>query len=170
MKTFKQFLLESSTQIEYKGKKFYVDSDDLNLKEVTKLFLYDDPAMTKVAKNPDGKTMMAWKKDLEDVLKENVGFEKMRVNDMRKIAKRFIEDVERLVKVKVEQSQMMKMKGGSWNVRIAVDEKKWQNSTMKSVIKEYNDEYPQALFTSCIYIPGRNVFWPADNKKYFDIE
>ena len=58
MKTFKQFLMESSTEIEYKGKKFYVDSDDLENKDVVKVFAYEDPAMLKNAKTPDGKTLM----------------------------------------------------------------------------------------------------------------
>jgi len=172
MKTFKQFLMESSTEIEYKGKKFYVDSDDLENKDVVKVFAYEDPAMLKNAKTPDGKTLMFKKDDMEDLLKESINDGKINtIKDARIVAKRFIEDVERLVKVKIDQSQIMKLRGGGWDVRIAVDEDKWQSPKLKSVIKEYSDEFPlQMVFTSCIRVPGRNVFWPADNKKYFDIE
>ena len=69
MKNFIEFLNESSTEIEFKGKKYFVDTKSLEDKTVKKLFAYEDSGLRKLVKSID-KTLMFDKKELDDKLKK----------------------------------------------------------------------------------------------------
>jgi len=62
-----------SEKIIVKGKEFFIDSASLEDPNVVKLFIYEDPNLNKPVKTITGHTRMVHKRDIEDVLKENVG-------------------------------------------------------------------------------------------------
>ena len=66
-------LIVESTKIKYKGTDRWVNSDDLEDKSKSKLFVYSDSGLKNVLKTTSGKTIMVKKSDLKDVLKENIG-------------------------------------------------------------------------------------------------
>ncbi|MBU0924910.1 hypothetical protein KKG81_08500 [bacterium] len=61
--------MKKSEKIKYKGKTYYIDSN--TDKSNTKLFLYTDPELKKVAKSGSG-TLMVKRDDIEDQLKETI--------------------------------------------------------------------------------------------------
>ena len=69
MKSFIEFLNESSAEIEFKGKKYFVDTKSLEDKTVKKLFAYEDSNLQKLAKSID-KTLMFDKDSIDDKLKK----------------------------------------------------------------------------------------------------
>jgi len=73
----KRVLIEiskNSTEIMYKGNTYYVEKslldDALTDSSIKQLFLYDDPDLTKVAKNKNGTTMMVKISNIESILRE----------------------------------------------------------------------------------------------------
>ena len=63
--------MKRSEKIKYKGKMYYIDSSAYSDKSNTKLFLYIDPELKKVAKS-GSKTLMVKKSDIDYKLKETM--------------------------------------------------------------------------------------------------
>jgi hypothetical protein len=62
-----------SEKIELKGKEYYVNAQSLDNPQIKKLFLFDDPQLSKVSKDLSGMTRMVNKQDIEEKLRESVG-------------------------------------------------------------------------------------------------
>jgi len=65
--------MKKSEKLEYKGKFYWISSEDLNDPSVKKLFVYKDKDLTKILKTISGKTVIVDKNNLNDKLKEGYG-------------------------------------------------------------------------------------------------
>lgn len=106
------------------------------------------------------------KEEIHNVLKEAP---KKGIDVVRPMAKKFIKDLEKDLKAKAVDSQIMKTKGG-WEVRAVV---KSGTPDIFPWAKEYTKKNAHGMpitFAIDNEIPGRKSLWPSDNKMYFDIE
>lgn len=62
-----------SEKILVDGKEFYINAEGMKDPSIKKLFLYEDPDLSKLAKGFSGMTKMVNKDEIEEILKENIG-------------------------------------------------------------------------------------------------
>lgn len=104
----------------------------------------------------------------ESVLNEASAADKANV-----IAAKFLDDLERELKIDALDYQMLKMTPRGFAVRVVLKD---ANDKVRKWVEDYKAEHGNDLgpsipmsFSCFDEIPGHKQFWPADNKKFFDI-
>jgi hypothetical protein len=109
----------------------------------------------------------------ETFVNESVLNEASAANKANVIAAKFLDDLERELKIDALDYQMLKMTPKGFAVRVVVKD---ANDKVRKWVQDYKDEHENDLgpsipmsFSCFDEIPGHKQFWPADNKKFFDI-
>lgn len=109
----------------------------------------------------------------EDFVNESILNEATAADKANVLAAKFLDDLERELKVDALDYQMLKMSPKGFAVRVAVKD---ANDKVRKWVGDYKNEHENDLgpsipmsFSCFDEIPGHKQFWPADNKKFFDI-
>jgi hypothetical protein len=109
----------------------------------------------------------------EEFVNESILNEASAADKANKVAAKFIDDLERELKIDAIDYQMLKSHPKGFAVRVVVKD---ANDKVRKWVTSYQDEHENDLGSStpmsfrCLdEIPGQKQFWPADRKKFFDI-
>lgn len=109
----------------------------------------------------------------ETFVNESVLNEASAANKANVIAAKFLDDLERELKIDALDYQMLKMTPRGFAVRVVLKD---ANDKVRKWVEDYKAEHENDLgpsipmsFSCFDEIPGHKQFWPADNKKFFDI-
>jgi hypothetical protein len=109
----------------------------------------------------------------EDFVTESVLNEATAADKANSVAAKFLDDLESELKIDALDYQMLKAHPKGFAVRVVVKD---ANDKVRNWVKSYEAEHENDLgpsipmsFRPFDEIPGQKQFWPADNKKFFDI-
>jgi hypothetical protein len=109
----------------------------------------------------------------EDFINESTLNEATAADKANTVAAKFLDDLERELKVDALDYQMLKSSPKGFYVRVALKD---ANDKAVNWIKDYQEKHGNDLgpsipmtFSCFSEIPGHKQFWPADGKKFFDI-
>jgi len=110
---------------------------------------------------------------LESFINESILNEATAADKANVLAAKFLDDLERELKIDALDYQMWKTSPKGFSVRVIVKD---ANDKVRNWVKSYGDAHENDLgpsipmYFGCFdEIPGHKQFWPADNKKFFNI-
>jgi len=107
---------------------------------------------------------------IESFITESVVNEATAIDKTQPFARDFIKAVEAEFKTDVKDSQIFKMVKG-FEIRVAIKANEKMYDWAANYTKDHKDDLKGVPLSFRISpeIPGKDAFWPADNKKFFDV-